>query len=338
MQNLLRRWSLCLSLGVGAAALAAPLAAENYLTRPEGKAFVDRMVTEHKLPREWVEEVLGQAEKQPAILELIARPAERVRPWYEYRTIFLDEARITQGVEFWGEHESFLNKIAEQYAVEPEIIVAIIGVETRYGRHMGRHRVLDALATLGFDYPPRATFFARELEQFLLLVREQKQDPLTLKGSYAGAMGYGQFIPSSYRHYARDGDGDGIVDIWANPEDAIASVANYFKAHGWQKGKPVVKRAKVRGKVDDSLLFKGRRPEHTLAHLKERGVNTEASVDEKLKAFALSFQQPEGPEYWVGFNNFYVITRYNRSPMYAMAVWQLSEAIQAARLKGDAQN
>lgn len=338
MQNIIKRWSLGLGLGLCASGLTAPLAAENYLTRPEGKAFVERMVTEHKLPRDWVEEVLGQAEKQPAILELIARPAERVRPWYEYRTIFLDEARIAQGVEFWDEHQDFLKKTAQQYAVEPEIIVAIIGVETRYVRHMGRHRVLDALATLGFDYPPRATFFARELEQFLLLVREQQQDPLTLKGSYAGAMGYGQFIPSSYRHYARDGDGDGIVDIWTNPQDAIASVANYFKAHGWQTGKPVVARAKVQGEIDQALMFRGRRPEHSLAHLKERGVSTDATVDQALKAFALSFQQPEGPEYWIGFNNFYVITRYNRSPMYAMAVWQLSEAIQAARLQGENDN
>lgn len=338
MQNLLRKWSLGLGLGIAATSLSASLAAENYLTHPNGKAFVDRVVAEHKLPREWVEEVLGQAEKQPAILELIARPAERVRPWYEYRTIFLDEARINQGVEFWLEHEEFLQKIAKQYAVEPEIIVAIIGVETRYGRHMGRHRVLDALATLGFDYPPRATFFARELEQFLLLVREQQQDPLTLKGSYAGAMGYGQFIPSSYRHYARDGDGDGIVDIWTNPQDAIASVANYFKAHGWQAGGPVVTPAKLQGKVDDSLMFRGRRPEHSLAQLKERGVGADSALNSDLKAFLLAFDQPDGPEHWVGFNNFYVITRYNRSPMYAMAVWQLSEAIMAARQQGEPQN
>ena len=316
-------WCVCV--------FGAGQAVADYSQHPEVSAFVDRMVKEHGFEAKQIREHLAQAEKKPAILEAIARPAEKTKPWYEYRKIFLDNDRIQQGVVFWQENAATLDAVSERYGVDPSIIVAIIGVETRYGRHMGNYRVIDALATLGFDYPPRATFFRGQLEQLFLLAREQKQDPLVLKGSYAGAMGFGQFIPSSFRHYARDHDGDGVADIWTNREDAIASVANYFKAHGWQTGQPVFVRAKVSGKVDETLVNSTGRPQHSVAELKKKGVEPVAAVGADRLVSLLSYEQEQGPEYWLGFNNFYVITRYNRSQLYAMAAWQLSEAIKEAR-------
>ena len=292
---------------------------------------MDRMVKEYGFEAKQVRELLAQAEKKQAILDAIARPAEKTKPWYEYRKIFLDNDRVQQGVVFWQENAATLNEAAERYGVDPSIIVAIIGVETRYGRHMGNYRVIDALATLGFDYPPRATFFRGQLEQLFLLAREQNQDPLALKGSYAGAMGFGQFIPSSFRHFARDHDGDGVADIWNNRQDAIASVANYFKAHGWQTGQPVFVRAKVSGKVDEAQVNATGRPQHSVAELKKKGIEPVSTTEADLPASLLSYEQEQGPEYWLGFNNFYVITRYNRSQLYAMAAWQLSEAIKEAR-------
>jgi membrane-bound lytic murein transglycosylase B len=303
----------------------------DYSRHQEAKAFVDRMVKQHKFDAKTVESWLAQAEKKQAILDAISRPAEKTKPWFEYRKIFLDNDRIQQGVAFWKENEKTLITVSERYGVDPAIIVAIIGVETRYGRHMGSYRVIDALTTLGFDYPPRSEFFRKQLEELFLLAREQKQNPLDLKGSYAGAMGYGQFIPSSYRHYARDFDGDGVADIWTNKNDAIASVANYFKAHGWQSGQPVFVRAKVKGKVDESLVNSTARPTMTIAELRKKGVEPASSVAADQSASLLSYVQEDGDEYWLGFNNFYVITRYNRSQLYAMAVWQLSEAIKEAR-------
>lgn len=317
--------ALVLAVGLGStAALGA-----DYKDHPLATAFVERMVTEHDFDRDWVLAVIGQAEKKQSILDAIARPAERTLEWHEYRKIFMDGDRIEQGVEFWQENAEFLAEAERRYGVEPEVIVAIIGVETRYGRHMGGHRVIDALTTLGFDYPPRAKFFASELEHFLLLVREQKQDPLTLKGSYAGAMGYGQFISSSYRHYARDGDGDGLVDIWGNQQDAIASVANYIKAHGWQTGRPIVALAKASKKVEPDWLYSGKRPSETLQDWQKRGLQPVSALEPSLTAVPVRLVAESGPEYWLGFNNFYVITRYNRSQLYAMAVWELSQAIQS---------
>lgn len=325
MQRVLRS-----ALG-GLCLLGSAYAVADYKQHPEARSFVERMVKEHGFKASDIEQVLAQAEKKQAILDAIARPAEKTKPWYEYRKIFLDDNRIQQGVEFWRENADTLADVSERYGVDESIIVAIIGVETRYGRHMGSYRVVDALATLGFDYPPRASFFRGQLEQFFLLVREQKQDPLELKGSYAGAMGFGQFIPSSYRHFARDHDGDGVADIWTNKRDAIASVANYFKAHGWQTGQPVFVRAKVSGKVDEGMINKTSRPDVTLAELRKKGITPAENIKGDSKAALLSFEQEQGPEYWLGFNNFYVITRYNRSQLYAMAVWELSEAIKNAR-------
>lgn len=331
MHNKFKKVSLC-SAALGLAALMAMAAhGAGYSDHPEGKKLIERMVSEHGFKREDVQKILDQAEKKQAILDAIARPAEKTKPWFEYRDIFLGESRIKQGVEFWNENEKILAEAAERYKVDPAIIVAIIGVETRYGRFMGNYRVVDALATLGFDYPPRAKFFAGELEQFLLLAREQNQDPLALTGSYAGAMGFGQFIPSSYRRYARDNDGDEVADIWTNKSDAIGSVANYFKAHGWQQGEPVMVPAKVEGQLASESLNSRARPELTVSQLKEQGIRPAVQVEADRKALPLHYLSKDGDEYWLGFNNFYVITRYNRSHMYARAVWELSEAIKEAR-------
>ncbi|HEY7773553.1 MAG TPA: lytic murein transglycosylase B [Marinagarivorans sp.] len=305
--------------------------AANYVDHPNARAFVNTMVNEHKFDKAYVESVLAQAQKKQAILDAIARPAEKTKPWHEYREIFLKSARIEGGVKFWQENAEVLAKVEQQYGVPAQMIVAIIGVETRYGNYMGSYRVIDALTTLGFDYPQRGKFFTRQLEEFLLLIREQQQDPLSLKGSYAGAMGYGQFIPSSYRSFAKDFDGDGVADIWTNKKDAIASVANYFKAHGWQTGEPVAERATRSATFPDHLINKTSRPKTPAIELSTQGFSPIVRKRvSKQPAMALQFEVLDGNEYWLGYNNFYVITRYNRSRLYALAVYQLSEEIAAA--------
>lgn len=303
----------------------------DYAEHPAAKKFVERMVRDHEFNGDILVKMLNQAERKQPILDAISRPAERTKPWFEYREIFLNEKRIHQGVEFWQENDAVLNDARERYGVEPAIIVAIIGVETQYGNFMGNYRVLDALTTLGFDYPPRGDFFEKELEHFFLLAREQNQDPLALKGSYAGAMGFGQFIPSSYRAYARDNDGDGFADIWNNKSDAIGSVANYFKAHGWNKDRPILAQAVKGQRFDEKLLNSAKRPTRSLEELEKLQFQVKGDFDKRLLAEPLMYETAEGPSYWVGFNNFYVITRYNRSRLYARAVWELSEAIKSAR-------
>ncbi len=299
----------------------------DYSKHAGAQAFVDKMVNEHKFDAKAVNALLAQAERKESILEAISRPAEKTKEWFEYRDIFVQESRIKQGVEFWNQHKAIIEAASEKFAVAPEIIVAIIGVETRYGRHAGKYRVLDALATLGFDYPKRGKFFLGQLEAFMLMVREQEQDPVSLYGSYAGAMGYGQFIPSSYRAYAVDFDGDDKVDIWKNPADAIGSVANYFKAHKWKEGQPVFTKAKVLGEFDEAILNSKKRPALTLEEIKASGFAPMGDFPQDLKAVPLSFVGDNGKEFWIGFDNFYVITRYNRSHLYAMAVWHLSQEI-----------
>lgn len=313
--------------------LAAALEAnKGYAKHKNAKAFIQTMVTKHDFEYSYVEELLAKAEKKPAILEAIARPAEKVKPWFEYKNIFIKPKRITDGVTFWREHETILTKVEKETGVPAHIVVAIIGVETRYGTYMGNYRVLDALTTLGFDYPKRGSFFTRQLEEFLLLTREQKQNPLALKGSYAGAMGYGQFIPSSYRSFAVDFDGDGFADIWNNKQDAIASVANYFKAHGWQTGEPIAERAVKSADFPKKLFNTTARPKMPASKLAALGFTplSRKAVSQQV-AMPLMYEGVAGPEYWIGYNNFYVITRYNRSKMYALAVFQLSEEIRKAK-------
>jgi membrane-bound lytic murein transglycosylase B len=262
----------------------------------------------------------------------MSKPAEKRLQWYEYRKIFLTQSRIDGGVEFWHRNADALRDAARVFGVAPQIIIAIIGVETRYGSNTGRHRVIDALSTLAFDYPARSPFFTSELEQYLLLGREEKIDLLATTGSYAGAMGYSQFIPSSYREYAVDFDGDGRRDLWHSPRDIIASVANYFHLHGWQAGQPVAVPAKVQttaGKLQ-SILDLGYEPRTTLGALRADGITPQRKYPDDQQAALLRYEQENGPEYWLGFPNFYVITRYNHSPLYAMAVYQLSEEIRSA--------
>nr|WP_223826225.1 lytic murein transglycosylase B [Spongiibacter pelagi] len=299
----------------------------NYSEHPQAQSFIETMTKKHGFDANWVNGVLAGAEKKQSILDAIARPAESVMTWGRYRRIFIQDTRIDQGVEFWNTYRDALERAEAEYGVPAQMIVGIIGVETRYGRNKGSYRVVDALATLGFDYPKRGKFFLGQLEQYLLMVREQQFEPFSLVGSYAGAMGYGQFIPSSYRAYAVDFDGDNQADIVNNPVDAIGSVANYFAEHGWKKGEPVAFPALLAKSVDDAQFNTGLKPVKTLSELAKVGIRPEAKLAGELKATAMKLDGAEGDEYWVGLNNFYVITRYNHSAMYAMAAWQLSQLV-----------
>ena len=291
------------------------------------KVFIDEMVAEHNFDRAALAQLFSQAEKKQRILDAISRPAEKTLTWADYRKIFVTDTRIEGGVEFWQENEVILNRAAKEFGVPEEIIVAIIGVETRYGGNKGSYRVIDALSTLAFDYPRRSKFFRKELKEFLLLSREQQQDPLDLIGSYAGAMGYGQFIPSSYRAYAVDYDKDNFADIWNNTEDAIGSVANYFKRHGWKAGEQVAVRTRVKEGYDQSVINDSLKPKRDLAALKAKGFAPIGNLQDAQPASAIRLEGQYGTEYWIGLQNYYVITRYNHSRLYAMAVWQLSQEI-----------
>ena len=305
-------------------------AADNYSAHPATIELVDELVAEQDFDREELLLVFAGAQRQESILKAIARPAEKSKPWYEYREIFLNDKRLEQGLEFYQEHRATLERAERETGVPAEIIVAIIGVETYYGRVAGSYRVIDALSTLAFDYPPRSKFFTSELKSYLVLTRQQGFDPLALKGSYAGAMGYGQFMPSSFLAYAVDFDGDEVADIWNNPVDAIGSVANYFKEHGWRKGETVVVAATVEGEVPEDWFVHGRknlRPEHTVAEFAAVGVEVTRELDPEALASAMKFELKNGYEYWLGLHNFYVITRYNHSAMYAMSVYELSRRV-----------
>ena len=322
----------CLAL---AALPVAPAAGSSAVVldpdREDVRAFVAGVQERHGLEPDRVRAVLALARLQPPIIEAISRPAERVKPWHEYRKIFLTEERISAGAAFWQEHRERIDRIAAQTGVPGEILVGIIGVETYYGRILGRYRVLDALATLAFEYPPRGAFFSRELEQFLLLAQEQGFDIEAPVGSYAGAMGLPQFIPSSYRAYAVDGDADGRVDLWESKEDILASVANYFRAHGWRPGEPVVAPV-VPGATDPApLSHQGLATNTTVGSLWQAGMGLAgpAPADPAAAAGLFALERESGTAYWAGFHNFYVITRYNRSLMYALAVHELGAAVRA---------
>ncbi|HUG97722.1 MAG TPA: lytic murein transglycosylase B [Gammaproteobacteria bacterium] len=328
----------CAALVVGQLAAACPALAQALdPERDDVRAFIEETHKAHGIERDTLRSILALAQIQPPIIEAISRPAERVRPWHEYRDIFMTEARIAAGVNFWQDHRARLERVAADTGVPPEILVGIIGVETFYGRIIGRYRVLDALATLAFEYPPRGAFFSRELAQFLLLAREQGFEIETPVGSYAGAMGLPQFIPSSYRAYAVDGDGDGRVDLWGSVEDIFASVANYFGAHGWRAGEPVVAPAVIGGGDPKALAQQGLSADTTVGALWSAGIGLAGPAPSHPDAAAGLFvlEHEDGPRYWAGFHNFYVITRYNRSLMYALAVHQLGTAIRA-RIPDDA--
>lgn len=322
---------IALLLGTSAcSSLSATSARTDFATHPEAKVFIDEMVERHGMDRGELRGLFAEAQLREDILRAISRPAE-AKPWHEYRPIFLTSSRIDGGVAFWKEHEDILARAEQAFGVDAQVIVAIIGVETRYGGNTGSYRVIDALSTLAFEYPPRAKFFRDELEHFLLLTREERVDRREARGSYAGAMGHGQFISSSYRNYAVDFDGDGRRDLWNSREDIIASVANYLSVHGWQLGAPVAERVEPETAPGEALTGAGIKPSLPLGRLKAAGIHSRQAQGDDSLAALIALEQEQGPEYWLGFNNFYVITRYNRSPLYAMAVYQLSEEIRKAK-------
>ena len=295
--------------------------------RPDVDAFIDTMVKQHDYDRDELERILGEAEKKDSILEAIARPAERTLTWADYRPIFMTDERIQAGAEFWRENRTALDAISEETGVPAEIIVGIIGVETYYGRITGGHRVLDALATLAFFYPPRSKFFRSELEHFLLLVREEDMQATDAFGSYAGAMGRPQFMPSSFRAYAVDSTGDGKRDIWNNWTDVAGSIANYFVAHRWIPGEEVVTQATLSSRYSGTPPPNQLSADDTVQSLSEAGVMFSTSLPNDSASQLLTLEGSDGTEHWVGFHNFFVITRYNRSVMYALAVHQLGQEI-----------
>ncbi len=304
------------------------------LDRADIAAFVQRM-TGKGFTREAVYALLGKAEPQPRIIEAMNRPAEKSLAWWEYRARFLNSERIDAGARLWREHRELLDAIAMQRHVQPEYVLGIVGVETFFGRIMGRYRVLDALATLAFDYPARGDFFQRELEQFLLLTQSGEIDPLTALGSYAGAMGAAQFMPSSFRNFAVDESGTGRRDLWTDWADIFGSVANYLAQHGWEYGQPVLAEATL-GTAPEPVAAPGSTLNETLGALRGRGMQVVSLLDDATPCLTIAAPLSEGMSYRVGFRNFYVITRYNHSPLYAMAVNDLAQAISARVLAPDA--
>lgn len=276
---------------------------------------------------------LAQARYQQSVIDAISRPAE-AKPWKDYRPIFVTDRRIEDGVAFLQANRTLLRRIEAEFGVPPALIVTILGIETNYGRRTGRYRVLDALSTLAFAYPPRQEFFRSELKQLFLLHGETFPYPLDeLTGSYAGAMGWGQFMPSSIRNFARDYDGDGKVDLWNSLPDICASVANYFVAHGWQKGGVVAEPAAVAAGAR-AITPAGLEPVYPLQQLAEWGYRAGAGLDPMTPATLIMLDGADGPETWVTFENFYAISRYNRSPLYSLAVYQLSQAIAESAAQG----
>ncbi|MEE8427926.1 MAG: lytic murein transglycosylase B [Gammaproteobacteria bacterium] len=318
---------MLLALGQGC---AAALEIEAVTDHPSFAPFIQEMVDRHGFDANQLTELFANARMHPGIIKAISHPAE-AKPWYQYRRIFLTPGRIDGGIAYWNRHSKILAAAKERYGVDPRVIVAIIGVETSYGRNDGSYRILDSLSTLAFGYPPRAQFFRGELEQFLLLSREEQVDPLTVTGSYAGAMGQGQFIPSSYRRYAVDFDEDGKRDLWDSPSDIIGSIANYLHKHGWEPGQLVVSPVRIHGVRYRTLLRQGLKPHISLAKIRQYGVDPLLSLPNQRLAMLVELETPKGSEYWLGLNNFYVITRYNHSALYAMAVHQLSEEIEKQR-------
>ena len=316
------------TLAVASAMLLTALFARGDYTSHRGvDSYIDDLAVTHGFSRDWLTRVFSSATRRDSIIEAISRPAEKAKPWHEYRQIFVTDERIRGGVDFWRKHEDAVAAARAKFGVDGEIVVAIIGVETFYGRYLGSYRVIDALSTLAFDYAPRARFFKGELTEFLLLVREEGRDPLAAMGSYAGAMGFGQFIPSSYRAYAVDFDNDGRRDIWTNTIDAVGSVANYFDRHGWRGQGPATVRVELPEAAVAELADRGLELQHTVGELRDRGVTGIEGLPTDAEAALFRMQAEDGVEYWLGLHDFYVITRYNRSAMYALAVLQLAEQI-----------
>jgi membrane-bound lytic murein transglycosylase B len=324
-------WAALVVLGAG----VRPAAAID-THRADVKSFIDEVSAKDSISKRQLRKLLNAAKSQPAIIDAMNRPAEKAKPWYEYRPIFMTEKRIQEGADFWIAHRQELDRASVKTGVAPEYLAAIVGVETFYGRLTGSYRVLDALATLAFDYPARAKFFRDELEQFILLARDLGLDPKAVKGSYAGAMGAPQFMPSNYRRYAVDASADGHIDLWNNWADVCASVGNYLKEHGWNAGEPVLSDAAVDG--DKTAELDGRKLalSDTVESLQAKGVNFESSLPPEAPALLIAADESDGVHWRVGYNNFYVITRYNHSALYAMAVYELASAMKQRILLHDA--
>jgi membrane-bound lytic murein transglycosylase B len=306
------------------------------IKRPEVKEFITHMSKAYGFKKGALRKLLKSAASQPAIIDAMSKPAEKAKLWYEYRPIFLNERRIREGTEFWVAHRQALDQASIKSGVAPEYLAAILGVETYYGRLTGTYRVLDALATLSFDYPPREKFFRDELEQYLLLTRDAHLDPKTLKGSYAGAMGAPQFMPSNYRRYAVDADANGRIDLWNDWPDVCASVGNYLKEHGWNTGEPVLEEATVPPEKAGDLDGRKLALSETIASLEAKGVSFDTSLPPEAPAILIAADEPDGVHWRVGYNNFFVITRYNHSPLYAMAVYELATAMKQRMLANEA--
>ena len=299
---------------------------------PSVKQFIDKMVKEHSFERAQMDKIFNRATYQPKIISLMERPAEKRLTWGEYRTIFMKPQTIKNGVEFWKQHHQALASAEKVYGVPPAIIIGILGAETRFGRITGGYKAIDALATLGFTYPPRETFFQKELVNLFLLSKREKVDPLTLTGSYAGALGMPQFMPSSYLAYAVDFNKDGRADIWNSATDAIGSIANYLAKHNWQRGEKIVTGAKPIGPEYQSILSKSSLPRMTLTEARKSGMDSVEYLRPQTKVRPLELDGKKGPEYFLTTQNFYAITRYNRSDLYAMAVFELGTTIEKSYL------
>ncbi len=304
-------------------------AADNQQAKAEIDQFINELIKENGFTRATLDLWFEGAEANMTILKRIHRPAEASLAWHQYRKIFIQQERIDLGIVFWNKHLETLTRAEETYGVPAELIVGLIGVETKYGRIKGKLDVFNALYTLSFYFPRRSKFFRSELKAFLILAREQQWTAGKIKGSYAGAMGYGQFMPSSYRMYAVDFDGDGFINLLDNPVDAIGSVANYIKVHGWKTGESIVHRAYVKGNAYQALMQKGLKPKKTVADFIQAGVTIDDDLNPTDKALLIDLKQKEMTEYWLGKHNFYVISRYNPRKLYTMAVIQLSELIGA---------
>ncbi|MDQ2963095.1 MAG: lytic murein transglycosylase B [Pseudomonadota bacterium] len=326
-----------LFIALAAMALAAPRAGApvNYAQRPEVREFIAELVAAEGFDAHALGRLFAQARHQPKVVAAMSRPVLSPPKWYEFAPRFLDPARVDAGVAFWREHSAVLSRARDEFGVPPEVIVAIIGVETYYGRNTGSYRVFDALTTLAFDYPRRAEFFRGELKQFLLLTREQGASPLAIKGSYAGAMGLPQFMPGSIRAYALDYDADGHVDLAAGSEDAIGSVAHFLVRHGWQAGQPTMTPVRIEAENPDAIVAKlegGIAERRSLAAWARDGMTGFGFPGDLAPdpVGLLMLEEETGPTYWLVFNNWYVLTRYNRSRLYASAVWKLAQALKLA--------
>lgn len=322
-------------LAVSSVGYQVPSGGAPFAGKPAVERFVRHMEATHGFDPKQLSLVLARAQREDWIIEAMDKPVRKSKSsgpptpngaWSRYKAKFITPDNIDKGVQFWRQHASTLEKASARYGVPPEVIVGIIGVETRWGRIMGKTRVIDALATLAFAYPRRAEYFTGELESFLVMARDEGFDPFKPTGSFAGAMGYGQFMPSSFRNYAVDFSGDGHRDLW-NPVDAIGSVANYFKGHGWRAGEPVAVRASASGSAIN--LKAGFDTRYSLANLAGSGITPTASVGRPGEVSLLRLDVGSGFDYWLGLHNFYVITRYNHSTYYAMAVYQLGKAVKS---------